>query len=474
MLLLAAPALASGYYFLDSGVRGFGRGGAFVAGADDQSAQYYNPAALANVTRPMIDVNVWGLNQYVHFDREDEAGIAPFDPVENTSPPIIEPQAGVVVPMGWAAPWLKDTTLALGMYVPSAPYLTFPEDGAQRYSLTDELVWQVYAGPSIAQRIPFAEWLTIGAGLQYTFLRVDESLDAILCLTDCPTDSGDAEDQSNDIALTLKSWDPMKWSGNFGLLVEPTKWMKIGASVQLPIDYEAPGTLHSTISPDNGTVALLESNEAEDSDVTLLLTTPMILRAGVEVHPLQPLKVELAGTYITWSMMDTQTITNVDLEMKGAEGGLLSGKTLAVTDDIVFKTGFVDAWSARLGGDWTFSDAVKVRAGGFYETSALPDTYTAQSIVDRNKWGVAGGATFTIARRVAFDIGVAQSFLDESPITTSELRQQALYVDISDPDLASSVTSGKVIGNGVTKSNYTFVGVGASVLLGRDPGKSSN
>jgi long-subunit fatty acid transport protein len=47
--LTLADADASAYYFADVGVRAFGRGGAFIAGADDINAQYYNPAALSRI-----------------------------------------------------------------------------------------------------------------------------------------------------------------------------------------------------------------------------------------------------------------------------------------------------------------------------------------------------------------------------------------------------------------------------------------
>ena len=70
--LIAAQAHASAYYFLDSGTRAIGRGGAFVVGADDLSAQYFNPAALDHIDRPTIQVSTWAANQYILFDRADE------------------------------------------------------------------------------------------------------------------------------------------------------------------------------------------------------------------------------------------------------------------------------------------------------------------------------------------------------------------------------------------------------------------
>ncbi|MGH7297604.1 MAG: hypothetical protein ACRELB_21885, partial [Polyangiaceae bacterium] len=45
---VAVDARAAGLYFSDRGVRPMGRAGAFVAGADDLGAIWYNPAGLAD------------------------------------------------------------------------------------------------------------------------------------------------------------------------------------------------------------------------------------------------------------------------------------------------------------------------------------------------------------------------------------------------------------------------------------------
>src|SRR5204862_8256560 len=48
LTLASAEAHAAGLYFSDRGVRPMGRAGAFVAGADDLGAIWYNPAGLAD------------------------------------------------------------------------------------------------------------------------------------------------------------------------------------------------------------------------------------------------------------------------------------------------------------------------------------------------------------------------------------------------------------------------------------------
>ncbi|MFZ5478977.1 MAG: OmpP1/FadL family transporter [Myxococcota bacterium] len=472
---LASPALASAYYFLDSGTRAIGRGGAFIAGADDLSAQYYNPAALAHVERPMLQFQGWAANQYVLFDRADEEECGrtdedgnpdcAFAPVENESPPIYEPNLGFATPLGGVHPLLKNTTVAIGMYTPTSPYLAFPEDGPQRYALIDSLIWQIYAGPSVAQRV--TPWLTLGAGLQYTFLRVEERLVATACFYEEACEEG-SDDPANDIQLDLKTWDTMQWSGNAGILVQPTKWLDIGFSVQPPIKYEAPGSLEATFDEELGGGVFadqLASLSTKDEDVLLLVTVPLILRGGVQVKPVETVRVEVAGTWTGWGALEELRITDVDMVVKDNPDEALLEEDLLITDDVVFATGYQDAWSARLGGDWQIKDFVRASAGVHYESSAVPPQTQAVNLVDGPKWGFGLGAGVTIAKRVTLDASFAKQFIQSRSITDSDFRQQALFTDAAN-DYESSVLQGKVVGNGDFASNLTFVGIGATLYFG--------
>src|SRR5688572_4735107 len=53
-LLWTATSDAAGMYWSDRGIRPLGRGGAFVAGADDLGAIAYNPAGLADAGSSLL------------------------------------------------------------------------------------------------------------------------------------------------------------------------------------------------------------------------------------------------------------------------------------------------------------------------------------------------------------------------------------------------------------------------------------
>jgi long-chain fatty acid transport protein len=463
--LLAAPALASGYYYIDSGARGIGRGGAFIVGADDLSAQYYNPAALANIERPMLNLQGWRTEQQITFDRTDEEGLA-FDPVENTGAPMYEPSGGYATHLGGLHPALKNTHVAIGVYAPTAAAnLSYDEEGAQRYHLKSSSILQGYAGPSVAQRI--TPWLTLGVGLQYTFLSVEQSLDSAVCLRPDPDECADVgEDPANDLSLSVKNADMFSPSFNAGFIVTPHPMVSIGGAVQPPISYDAPGTLTTEFSEDFILAPQFKSTTATDDDTRLLIQLPLIARFGVQVTPIEAVRVELAGTYTGWSVTDQFVITDMDVVVERDPDSLLLQEDILVTDDVVFKTGFQDAFSVRLGGDWQIRDWVQVRAGGHYETSAFPEEWVGVLLSDAPKFGVGAGATFTIADRVAIDVGGAYQGYAPQNIDSSEITQQALWTNATDPS-ETAVVSGKVVGNGTITSSVTYVAIGASVYFGR-------
>src|SRR5690349_25107437 len=62
---LGDDAYAGSLYFSDRGVRPMGRGGAFVAGADDLGAVWYNPAGIADAGSSFLADFTW-----VHFGVE--------------------------------------------------------------------------------------------------------------------------------------------------------------------------------------------------------------------------------------------------------------------------------------------------------------------------------------------------------------------------------------------------------------------
>ncbi len=438
-----------------------------MAGADDISAQWYNPAALANVRGTQVKLDLWAAQQSSTFDREDLPGTNPFDEVESAADPVLEPAGGVVARLGGLHPALAGTTLAFGVQVPTGADYAWPEEGAQRYALISSQIRQLLVGPSVA--VELLPWVVVGASVQYTLLKVDESLVATLCNAEDPEACG-SDNPSDDVRLDLSMLDPAKITGNAGILLRPVPWLSIGASVQPGVHFEAAGTATSTLNEANGTVRpYLTRDSFSDETATVVVDLPWTARLGVQVAPSDRVRVEVAGTWTGWSETDALRITNLNLALTTTEEGPLHGEAIVVSDDMAIATGFVDNWSVRLGGEWDAAAFLTVRAGVYGETSATPDVMANPSVIDADKAGVAAGATVRFGDHLFVDAsGMFTAFADRE-VATSGYAQPALYVDYNN-SFATTLGDGRAIGNGSYGSSAWVAGLGVGWRFGAADG----
>lgn len=472
LLMLSPVADAAAYYFLDTGTRGLARAGAYVAGVRDLSAQYYNPAGLIRLERPQAYVNFSLVDQAVDFTRVDyDSGgnvLNEYETVRNEDGPMPIPALGFSSRFG-----LPNTVFAIGLYPPFAPTLAFPQDGSQRYTLIDSLLIQTNVGPSVAHR--FNDWLSVGVGASWVYLSAKQSL----TLSSCDPEAPEAlrEDclespEKYDIDVALEMADPLKFNVSAGVLLEPTDWLAVGASMVSPVNVAGTGSITADFGEEHALVTSggLSQSSYTDEDVTVLLTLPWIFRLGTAFYPTEKLELELAGTYHVWSMTEDITVTDVNLELElGETGKTFAGEeSLAIEDDIVLPAGFSDAWSLRLGGEYVLAKGARLRGGVAYESSAVPPSTQSVSQVDGPKIIYGLGGTYVIQKRLAVDLGFSQTFIQSRDINNSEVRQIVIPVypltNLADPDNLT-IQEGDVVGNGSFASHITFLSVGLTYFF---------
>lgn len=462
VLLVPASADAAAYYFLDAGTRALARGGAFVAGSDDLSAQYYNPAALGNLERPALQLGVSMVSQAVLFDRADESGLEPFEAVTNASPPMAIPALGYATTFG-----RDDLRLAVGFYSPYAPDMSYPEDGPQRYTLVDTLVWQAFAGPSVSWRPVDSLW--IGAGAAWTFMRAEQELVVAMCVQGASC----GDNPSQDVHIRMAAIDPARFFWNAGALYEPTPWLSVGAAFVPPVKFAASGSIEADFGEDFGLASFLDGTSFSDQDITLLVNMPMIARLGVAVRPIEGLEIEAAAVWERWSTTPVDCgeggqgicVTDVDLTITTNKDNPMMTEDIVLTDDIVLPTDYDDVISVRLGADWDFAERYTARAGTFYEGSAIPAATQGVSLVDGPKLGYGVGGGVQILKPLTLDVAFAQSFITEREITDSEVTIVQMEIDMSDPT-QSGIVDGKVVGNGTFASHLTMASLALTWTFG--------
>jgi long-chain fatty acid transport protein len=438
MWWLVSAAWAGGYFYSDSGIVATGRGGAFVASAEGQFAQYYNPAGLLRTERPTFNLGLSGVQQKVTFERQRADG-TPYPAVENQAPPFLIPEIGFVSPVG------DRFAVAVGFYSPFAPSSEYPEEGPQRYSIKETLIYQFSIGPSFAWQVH--DTLRVGVGLQWQYLQVGETVDITI---------NGSDEQSGDIAISARAVDPFTPNANAGLVFTPVAPLSIGLSVQPPTKFSARGT-GSLDFTDNALEGLLNASVYTDDDVALNIDIPWVVRAGVAVRPIERLEIELATVWQDWSSLQDIVVEDVDVTV---DSDLIPEEDRVVSDRFELPAGFRDTVSVRLGGEWRVHERVAVRAGGFWENAAVAPDELSVALVDTPKVQVGGGGSvFGWDDRVRFDAAFAWLAFRSASIRDSTVRQiDAGVLDSSDP---------QVVGNGDLSSHGWVLGAAASVGFGK-------
>lgn len=411
-LLSVAPAEAAGLYYADRGVRPLGRGGAFVAGADDLGAIVYNPAGMFDAGGQFLFDGSW-----VHFssDYTRQADLRQIDPntgktvgsYRQTFPTVQGTTPVLPIPtLAFSYQVHKQVVLALGAWAPYAALTTYPDTvnkvaAPQRYSLLSlngSLLTFVGAGVAYA---PIKE-LRLGAVVGMLTGKFVSTVN----FSGCPPESllCAAEQPSWDVLAQLSVGPIFAPTGELGAIWIPHPSWRTGVSFQLPTYVRSPATLSARLP----STPLFSKATQEGQDAHVAFNLPWTIRAGVETRVVDNLRIELSFAYDRWSMHNNITLTPDNIAFKNVAGF----PAIYPVPPVVIPRGFQDSVSVHLGGEYAFQAAGlgwEARAGVSFETSAIPKAYESVLTIDQNKVTAALGGSLHW-RKLRLDLTYAHVF----------------------------------------------------------------
>ena len=394
-LVAEGEAKAAGLYFSDRGVRAIGRGGAFVAGADDLGAVWYNPAGLADAGTSILLDGTW-LNFSSEFKRRtqvvDASGTVrtyDYPTVKGSTPFLPIP----TIAGSYAFGDKKQYTLAGAILAPYVPIATYPgtvdgQPAPSRYSLLS------LDGSALVQLGGYFAWkptpeIRIGAGLD---VLVGKFASTVVFNAN-PADRliGAPEDPAYDAAAQMSVGPIFAPSGGIGAIFEPDEHVRIGIAGHLPFWISAPATLKVRLP----TAAPFDRARQDGDSSTVSFRLPGTLRAGVEFRQNlgneKKIRIEVAYVREFWSLHDTIDVVPKSIKLVDVTG-FPSPFNVA---PISLPRNFQDSNSIRLGGEFTFKGLfdykTDLRGGISYETSAVPKEWVSPLTVDANKVQIGGG-----------------------------------------------------------------------------------
>jgi long-chain fatty acid transport protein len=455
-LALGSSARAGGMYYSDRGVRPLGRGGAFVAGADDLGAITYNPAGLADAGKGLLLDLAW-VNVSSEFTRRtivsDAAGnrsVVTFPTVNGTTPFLPIPT------LAGSYSVLDDRlTFALGVHAPYAAMTSYPtmvagQPAASRYSLVSlDGSALVVAGAYVAFK-PI-EQLRIGAG----FEALTGELSTKMVFSASPQDRllAAPEAPQYDAAATLRTKTIFAPSGHFGVTVAPIKELRIGLAAHLPFHIDAPAELNVMLP----VAPTFDNARQEGSRVRVKTDLPAVFRAGIEGRFANAFRVELAYVMEQWAAHRSIDMAPENLRFFGITGFPSPFDVPAVS----IPRNFRPSHSFRLGGEYTVIRdrpvGLDLRGGLGFETSAIPRDYLTPLTADLDRFTLALGAGFRPHPQWRLDVLYAHVFGFEETVDPATAKVPAVNPVRGNPTVPSPI-------NGGTYSNAgNIVGLGATV-----------
>lgn len=457
-------AAAGGLFTADRGVRPLGRGGAFVAGADDLGAIWYNPAGLAEAgTGILVDFS-W-LNFSSEFTRKtqvvDNAGVARV----YTSPQVSGSTPFLPIPTiagSYNFGKEKEFTAAFGIFAPYTAIASYPltvdgQPSPSRYSLvTLDGSALVVAGGYFAWK-PL-EQLRIGGGIQTMVgkfaSRVVFSASPADRLISAP------EDPQYDALSQLDVGPIFAPSGNLGVIAVPHPSLRIGLSAQAPFWVNAPATIDVRLP----TAAPFDRAFQDGKDANVKFRLPPVLRAGVEYRtdtgPDSKIRVEAAYVRELWSLHDSIDIKSDNIRLYDISG---FPSPFGVAP-ISLPRNFQDSNSFRVGGEYSLKNLIKdywvdLRAGASYETSAIPKEWVSPLTYDANKVVGSVGGSIHVGNHWRMDAMGGLVLLQGTDVAPGEAKVPRVNPVKGNPTATESINGGTYAARAI------ILGVGARYLF---------
>lgn len=436
-------ARAGGFDLPDEGAEALGRGGAFVAKADNGLAMYYNIAGLGRQegTRLTVDLNV--VYHDVAFTR---AGTYPTDASDpsyagKAYPTVHDSQKWSTLPFlgishNFKVPYIRHLAIGFGVYGP-------PGIQTHRYGTRTEVQTADPDSPTIAYRVKLPDgttapaptrydiadtnllillptlgvaispwkWLDIGGAVQLVYAHFDlmnANTGAALLGPRC---GADGDNPDCDAYGHIKT-SGFTVGGLVSLMLHPTDWLDIGVNYRPQINIKTKGTLHAYPPP-----AL--TAKIDDAHVSFQTRLPHELRLGIRgvfryADQTERADVEVDGTWENWSAVQGDRIYSDDFQL--GKGGEL---------EAYVPHQYRDTFGVRIGSSYNFrltdTQRLSPRIGFYFDSAASRYPQNHLDFPTASKYAATLGLGYKYR---GFTINAAYAFIysPDRTVTNSTLR----------------------------------------------------
>ncbi len=398
LVCAAASATAGGFRLPEAGAKAMGMGFAFTAQADDPSAIYFNPAGIVQLEGQNVMFGV----TYVNEKGGTFSGETPLTrtpPFIGASGTATETQKTLhfFIPNAyWTRKASPNFAYGVGIFVPFGLGQEYKDKNSSifRNQITKIDLKTLVVNPTVAFKVN--DVLSVGAGIDFMYGMATLEKTPISPLLPAPYNLYNSKLEADGTA----------WGYNFGVLLTPTKSLKIGASHRSPfaMDLKDGDVKVTNINP---LIAPAFGGTALDTKGSTILHMPATTTFGV-AYIWDRLTVEADADWTWWHSYRSLDIT---LERQ-VSPYLVSTSSQKQWKDVV---------ALYVGGEYRVTDPLALRLGFRYDPTPVPGGTMGPELPDADKLYYSAGAGYKVSN---WTIDLAYMYVDKKDRTVDNIRPE--------------------------------------------------
>jgi long-chain fatty acid transport protein len=421
--LSAGHALGSSFALQEQ--NGSGVGNAFAGGAavaEDASTIYFNPAGMSRLpgVQGVVSGDLICLSAKLSDNGSQPAALQPLGGTGGDAG-----SCAVVPSLYLAVPINKQWAFGLGVGAPFGLKTQYDSEWLGRFQAIKSKVDTININPAVSWKV--TDMVTVGAGANWQRIKAtltnDVNYSGALATAAAAAAAGGLIPPAVIPPLlagvaglespAAVNGNDSAWGWNIGILVEPDKWTRIGASYRSRISYTIRGqvnfnnpALPALTPPLDSIGALLATGVNQvlsNGDVTLALKVPDT--GNISFFRTLNDKWDLMADiqYTGWSSIQNLTIVRS------------TGAILSVTPE-----NFRDTWRGSIGTNYHYTNQWMFRAGLAYDQSPIRDAQRTPTLPDNDRTWLAIGAQYRVSPQLALDAGYTHIFVRNPSINQNQ------------------------------------------------------
>lgn len=385
IIVLAYNVKAEGYAVNVQGTKQTGMGHVGTALNFDASSLQWNPGALAT------------LNQKYSFSVGGFATLVKTELTRNGVTEETDNPTGTPFYLYGSMKATDKLAFGLGVYTPFGNRVDWGKDWSGKYLIQDIELKAIYIQPTVSYKL--ADWISVGAGLNIVYGKVDLNRALPLGSLGVPVDG----------SVNIEG-DKIEYGYNLGVFLQPTDKLNIGISYRSQVDVElgySEGNVDFT-TPD--AVAPL----FPDGGVAATLPLPASLNLGFAYKFNEKWLVSADLNFVKWDeykSLDFDFETNTTTQVPTPGGPV----TVPVLTDSKSKRAWDNTMIYRIGAQYSPNEKWDIRAGFYYDETPTNKNYYTPETPGADKIGLSAGCSYKINSKLSVDVSLL--FIDGKKTT---------------------------------------------------------